>query len=132
MKIQKPAMLLVEDDGFLRDMLKDRLTEAGWAVTTANSADQAILLFFGKKYDLVSTDLDLGDPRKSGFNVTQAIRAIDKDVHIVMFSGNYKIAETLFKSIGGSAGFEKPDFEKYLSHMDAMAVKIKKRRAEKE
>jgi two-component system chemotaxis sensor kinase CheA len=66
-------VLLIDDAPFFRNMLAPVLKAAGYAVTSAESAKQALALFEdGKRFDIVVTDLDM--PGMDGFDLTAAVK----------------------------------------------------------
>ena len=71
--VKAPSLLLVDDSAFFRDMLTPVLKAAGYGVTTASSADEAMGLLKGNAgIDLVVSDLDM--PGRSGFDLVGAMR----------------------------------------------------------
>ncbi|MDV2984952.1 UNVERIFIED_CONTAM: hybrid sensor histidine kinase/response regulator [Methylobacteriaceae bacterium AG10] len=71
--VKAPSLLLVDDSAFFRDMLTPVLKAAGYGVTTASSADEAMGLLKGNAgIDLVVSDLDM--PGRSGFDLVAAMR----------------------------------------------------------
>ena len=66
-------VLLIDDAPFFRNMLAPVLKAAGYAVTSAESAKEALALFDdGGRFDIVVTDLDM--PGMDGFDLTAAVR----------------------------------------------------------
>jgi two-component system chemotaxis sensor kinase CheA len=66
-------VLLIDDAPFFRNMLAPVLKAAGYAVTSAESAKEALALFEdGGRFDIVVTDLDM--PGMDGFDLTDAVR----------------------------------------------------------
>jgi two-component system chemotaxis sensor kinase CheA len=66
-------VLLVDDSQFFRNMLAPLLNAAGFSVTSAASADEALaVLREGVRIDVVITDIDM--PGKDGFELTSAVR----------------------------------------------------------
>ena len=63
-RLAAPAILLVEDDGDIRDMLVTLLEMAGFAVNACDSAEVALDALREEEFDLVLTDYAL--PRHSG------------------------------------------------------------------
>lgn len=71
--VKAPSLLLVDDSAFFRDMLTPVLKAAGYGVTTASSAEEALGLLKGTAgIDLVVSDLDM--PGRSGFDLVAAMR----------------------------------------------------------
>ncbi|MBD8909548.1 response regulator, partial [Methylorubrum zatmanii] len=71
--VKAPSLLLVDDSAFFRDMLTPVLKAAGYGVTAASSADEALgLLKSNPGIDLVVSDLEM--PGRSGFDLIAAMR----------------------------------------------------------
>ena len=70
------TLLLVDDSAFFRDMLTPVLKAAGYAVVSAESAEQALVaLQANARIDIVVTDLEM--PGRSGFDLVAAMRGAD-------------------------------------------------------
>ncbi|ACL56681.1 hybrid sensor histidine kinase/response regulator [Methylobacterium nodulans] len=70
---QVPRLLLVDDSDFFREMLTPVLKAAGYRVTTAASAEEALAILSGEtRIDIVVSDLDM--PGRSGFDLVEAMR----------------------------------------------------------
>jgi two-component system, chemotaxis family, sensor kinase CheA len=66
-------VLLVDDSAFFREMLTPVLKAAGYKVTSAGSAEQALdLLASGQRIDILITDVEM--PGQDGFELVEAIR----------------------------------------------------------
>jgi two-component system chemotaxis sensor kinase CheA len=66
-------VLLIDDSAFFRNMLAPLLNAAGYSVTSAASAAEAlIMLRDGARVDVVITDIDM--PGMDGFELTSALR----------------------------------------------------------
>jgi two-component system chemotaxis sensor kinase CheA len=66
-------VLLVDDSQFFRNMLAPLLNAAGFSVTSAASADEALAVLRGNgRVDVVITDIDM--PGMDGFELTSAVR----------------------------------------------------------
>lgn len=72
------VLLLVEDDPFLSSLLRTRLSNEGFGVIYAADGEEAIEALKKEKPDLMLLDLIL--PKKSGFEVMEAMRS-DPHVH---------------------------------------------------
>jgi two-component system chemotaxis sensor kinase CheA len=69
----KHRVLLVDDSQFFRNMLAPLLSAAGFSVTSAASATDALaLLRDGERIDVIVTDIDM--PGMDGFDLTSAVR----------------------------------------------------------
>jgi len=64
---QKPKILMIEDDHFLRKIYRDKLTRAGFEFIEATNGLEGTNKVISEKPDLVLLDLIL--PRKNGFDV---------------------------------------------------------------
>ncbi|GLK78593.1 hybrid sensor histidine kinase/response regulator [Methylopila turkensis] len=70
----QPAVLLVDDSSFFRNMLTPVLTAAGFRVTAAASGGEALrLLRDGRGFDVIVTDIEM--PEMDGFAFAAAVRA---------------------------------------------------------
>ncbi|MFE1599135.1 hybrid sensor histidine kinase/response regulator [Methylobacterium sp. ID0610] len=68
-----PRLLLVDDSDFFREMLTPVLKAAGYKVTAAASAEEALGILLGEtRVDIVVSDLDM--PGRSGFDLIEAMR----------------------------------------------------------
>ncbi|KKU14412.1 hypothetical protein A3A20_01355 [Candidatus Wolfebacteria bacterium RIFCSPLOWO2_01_FULL_45_19] len=67
------TILLVEDDVFLSSLLKTRLQKENFTVIHAPDGEEALKFLRDQKPDLVLLDIIL--PKKSGFEVLEAIRS---------------------------------------------------------
>jgi two-component system chemotaxis sensor kinase CheA len=66
-------VLLIDDSAFFRNMLAPLLSAAGYAVSSAASAPEAlIMLRAGARFDVVITDIEM--PGMDGFELTSAVR----------------------------------------------------------
>jgi two-component system chemotaxis sensor kinase CheA len=70
---RKPALLLVDDSAFFRNMLTPVLKAAGYEVTAVAGAQDALaLLKGGRAFDVVVTDIEM--PGMDGFALANALR----------------------------------------------------------
>ena len=97
-------LLVVDDDDLLRRSLAFNLEKAGYRVSTAANAEDALLHSQRQRPDLVV--LDIGLPGMSGFDIARAFREDDslKDVFLVALSG-YAQPEDVQQA--QKAGFER-------------------------
>lgn len=84
------SVLVVDDDGGIRQLLDDAFTERGFRVYTAKDAHQALALFEKKRPDALVSDVLL--PERSGFDLLTDVRALPHgaETPAVLMSGIYK------------------------------------------
>jgi len=82
------VILLVEDDGLVRELLRDFLESAGYAVVEASSGEEALRAAEGGTLalDLVVTDIDL--PGLDGATLAARLRNRRPDIAVLYVSGN--------------------------------------------
>jgi CheY-like chemotaxis protein len=78
-------VLVIEDNGDMRDMLRLTLEGAGHDVVTASHGQEGLGYLNGHKVDLVLTDLFM--PEMDGIEVIAALRAQFPGVKVVAMSG---------------------------------------------
>ena len=78
-------LLLVEDSSTMRAIVRRSLAASGQIeMVEAASADQGLELFRSGTFDLVLTDWNM--PGKSGLELVREIRALDRNIPIVMMT----------------------------------------------
>lgn len=99
-------ILLVEDDGGIREVEKDYLIKEGYNVVEAEDGFSAIEKFNSEKPDIVVLDLNL--PKMDGVNVCKTIRS-KSGVPIIMVTARTKEADELLGlDIGADDYVKKP------------------------
>ena len=89
-------VLVAEDDGFLANALRVKLTKTGYEVAMASDGEEAEKLFVTFKPDLLLLDLLM--PKQDGFTVLQEIRKKDTKLPIIV-SSNLSQKEDLEKAM---------------------------------
>ncbi len=64
---EKSRILMIEEDGFLRKIYRNKFSLAGFEFNEATNGEEGLNKIFAEKPDLVLLDLIL--PKKSGFDV---------------------------------------------------------------
>lgn len=87
---ERPALLLADDDEIFRDVLAKALCRRGYAVETAGSAEDALILSRDTPPEFAVVDLKL--PGDSGLKLIADLIALDSNTRIVMLTGYASIA----------------------------------------
>ena len=72
MENNKNHVLIVDDDNRIRSLLRDYLSENGYIVSTAESADQAKERLKYLKFDILILDVMM--PGQNGYELTKEIK----------------------------------------------------------
>jgi PAS domain S-box-containing protein len=101
-------LLFVDDDNALRTALGAALTHHGFAVTTISSVPEALKLISTRKFDVLLSDLNIGEPG-DGFTVVSAMRRVQPDACTFILTG-YPDLETAIQGIRNQVDdyFSKP------------------------
>ncbi len=78
-------LLIIDDDESVRLLLRDLLEEAGYAVRTAKSGEEALQLIRVATYDIIITDLRLSG--MYGLEVVKEVKAIDPGIDVIVMTG---------------------------------------------
>jgi two-component system, chemotaxis family, sensor kinase CheA len=96
-------LLLVDDSHFFRNMLAPVLKAAGYEVTTATGADDALArLKAGERFDVIVSDIEM--PGMNGFEFAEAVRRDDRTAQVPII-GLSAIASPATIERGRQAGF---------------------------
>jgi two-component system response regulator RegA len=87
---EKPSLLLVDDDATFCMVLSRALEKRGFAVTTANSVEQALPLAIANPPEYAVLDLKMDGA--SGLVLVQKLHELDAATRIVMLTGYASIA----------------------------------------
>ena len=82
--MDKPRLLLAEDDPNLGQVLSEYLTLKGFKATLCTDGQQGADTFKPGKFDLCVLDLMM--PKKDGFQLAQEIKSIDQNVPIIFLT----------------------------------------------
>ncbi|GMV38553.1 MAG: sigma-54-dependent Fis family transcriptional regulator [Myxococcales bacterium] len=89
-------ILIVDDEASMREFLEILLQKEGYAVQTANSAEDAFARIDASEFDLVLTDLKM--PRGSGIDVLERVKASWPDTQVVLMTA-YSTIETAIEAL---------------------------------
>lgn len=104
------GILIVEDDGDLREMLKMSLLQRKYTVIEASNGKEAIAKFKPSIVDLVVTDIIM--PDEDGLKVIMKLREVKPNIRIIAISGGGKAGPgnylNLARALGADEIFPKP------------------------
>ncbi|MFZ2071778.1 MAG: PAS domain S-box protein [Halobacteriota archaeon] len=134
--MEKPTLLIVEDDAEMRETLSDILSDEGYPVKTVGTGKAALALAKEEKFPIYLVDLRL--PDITGIEVLKGLKEINADtspIIITAFASKKTAIEAL--KAGASCYIEKPlNMAELLSTVkrtsDAYQLREDKRRAEEE
>jgi PAS domain S-box-containing protein len=81
------TVLVVDDEPFIRDLARQMLEAAGFAVLTAADGREAVEVYRAQGATIGVVLLDLTMPRQDGVETFHALRRIRPDVRVVLCSG---------------------------------------------
>jgi signal transduction histidine kinase/ActR/RegA family two-component response regulator len=81
----EPKILVVDDEEFVRDLLRELIESDGCRVYTAASGEEGLALYEARHFDAVLTDV--GMPGMTGWEFAQAIRKRNETVPIAVITG---------------------------------------------
>jgi CheY-like chemotaxis protein len=81
----QPRLLVVDDEHFVRDLLREILEGEDCEVRLATSGNEALALFREFQFDAVCTDV--GMPGMSGWELAREIRHLDRRIPIAVITG---------------------------------------------
>ncbi|MGQ0763551.1 MAG: hybrid sensor histidine kinase/response regulator [Acidobacteriota bacterium] len=80
-----PAILVVDDERSVRELLAEILTGEGYDVTVAENGEEALKFFDAQTFTAVLTDV--GMPGMTGWELARAIRARDSKIPVAVITG---------------------------------------------
>jgi len=98
------SLLLVDDSAFFRNMLGPVLKAAGYEVTAAGGAEEALAaLKSGRQFDVVVSDIEM--PGMSGYELAQAVRSEPRGANVTLIALSALASEAMVER-GRRAGFD--------------------------
>jgi two-component system OmpR family response regulator len=100
-------VLIVDDEKDFLEIIAERLGVRGMDVSTAASAEDALLLVEEKSYDVVIMDFMM--PALDGFKALKLLKQKQPDIQIILLTGNVPQQKRLeAKKLGALDVIEKP------------------------
>lgn len=104
----KPRLLVVEDDGDLRDLLRRMLERAGFDTVGAGNGREALLQLNVEQIDLLITDIAM--PEMDGVELMRVVKRDRPDLPIIALSGVEDVMEyrRIAAHLGARVALRKP------------------------
>ncbi|HEV2802886.1 MAG TPA: response regulator transcription factor [Pyrinomonadaceae bacterium] len=117
-------ILLVEDEPGLLMTLTDRLTSEGYAVETATDGETGLSRALAETFDLVI--LDVGLPRKNGFDVCRDLRQRGARVPVIMLTARGQVVDKVVGLKIGADDYVTKPFEmmELLARVEALLRRV--------
>jgi two-component system, cell cycle sensor histidine kinase and response regulator CckA len=87
MVISEKAILAIDDEEMILDLVRDTLAYAGLKVLTANNGEEGIVIYNARRDDIAVVLLDLSMPVMGGEETLRRLLAINPDVRVILSSG---------------------------------------------
>ena len=101
--VDKPQLLLVDDDKSLLRLLTIRLEGEGYQVTAVEDGQSALKKLQNDSYDVVLSDLRM--PWLDGLSLFEEIMGIRKDIPVILMTAHGTIADAVSATQRGVFGF---------------------------
>lgn len=99
----EPTLLIVDDDAPFRTALGDALSRRGFAVSLAESAEEAEPVARTQVFEYALVDVRM--PGGSGIDLVATLRGIDEGIRVVVFTGYGTIANAVAAIRAGAADY---------------------------
>jgi two-component system, NtrC family, nitrogen regulation response regulator NtrX len=108
------AILLIDDEKSIRNVLKDILQHEGYRIEEAADGEQGLQKLAAQPFDLVLCDIKM--PKMDGLEVLQQIMLLQPDVPVIMISGHGTIETAVDAVKKGAFDFiaKPPDLNRLL------------------
>ena len=113
-KLDRPKILIVDDEAMIRDTLKDILQNENYEVEEAKDGEVAINLIKNSKFDAILCDIKM--PKVDGMEVLEKTGEIAPDTPVIMISGHGNIETAVEATKKGAFDFiqKPPDLNRLL------------------
>ncbi|HYI08535.1 MAG TPA: response regulator [Thermoanaerobaculia bacterium] len=108
--MKKSRLLVVEDDGVIREALRKYFTAAGLQVDCASEIEEAEALVATSRYDVVIADLRLSwSYEGEGLEILRFVRRHSRGTHVIILSGSASAdVERSARALGAQDFLHKP------------------------
>ncbi len=103
-RLVKQTILIIEDDNSIREMVDTILSQAGYTVVNANSAEAGLTMLQRMQVDLVLLDIHM--PNMSGLDALAVMKRIVKHVPpVLMLTADRSVTSVTLAADRGCAGY---------------------------
>ncbi len=106
MKKKEKKVLVIDDEDFIRELIKDFLELGGIQCASAETPIQALELIQAEDFDLILLDRNLGKMKAE--NLVAQIRFHKQKVPIVILTGDQQCSDEYLRKIGATGIIFKP------------------------
>jgi CheY-like chemotaxis protein len=115
-------VLVIDNEGSIRDLIRMILEQVGYDVVTAESGEHGIRIFQANgNFDLVWTDWDMPGGM-NGEMVIAEIRRLEPRQPIVLYTSTQDVLERLAKTPGDFTVLRKPAYNQDVRHAVAATI----------
>jgi DNA-binding NtrC family response regulator len=83
--MEKPSILVVDDELLIRDLLYDFFTGQGWSISVAENGEKALEMLSEKPVDLILSDIKM--PEMDGLTLASRVRQSHPHLPVVLMTG---------------------------------------------
>ncbi len=83
--MDKPSILVVDDELLIRDLLYDFFSGQGWNISVAENGEKALDIINANKIDLVLSDIRM--PEMDGLTLTSRVKESHPEIPVVLMTG---------------------------------------------
>ncbi len=99
-------ILIIDDEGIVRDMLRDILEPEGYVILEAENGKKGLEIYDPNTIDLVITDIMM--PEKDGFETISELNKIKPGIKIIALTGYGLHNLPIAFDLGAALVYEKP------------------------
>ncbi len=112
-------VMIVDDEGIVREVLATILTDNGFEVQTAESGQQGLQMLAETPADFLITDFLM--PQMSGVELLEQVKRVNPNIKVILMSGHVDFDGTMAESARDAyATLQKPfDFRKLMELLNA-------------
>lgn len=106
MTMNKKKILVIDDEDFIRELVKDFLEMENIQCDGAETAEDGLGLLLDNHYNLILLDRNLG--KNKAEDIIQKIREVDTDIPILILTGDADCDDAYLERIGADGIVFKP------------------------